>query len=313
MARIRTIKPEFWSDDKLGPLDALTRLVFIGLVSQADDAGRLPDSVKRLNGLLFPFTDEDCGPCLELLSTLGVISRGLTANGQAVIQIVGWQRHQKIEKPNLRAALPPIVPPSKVRRRVADDSGNGSGGVPDVSPGEVEGEVEVEGIGTTKGASRAREGSASPDFTPNDEHRAFCKAHRLDVGVELIAYQAWNEANNGVVSDATFTLWLTRSVSFGGSNAQPEPPPRPAYAPVQPEKPISEEDRAEVARMSRETLERLKPPDAGSGHGRLASSLGPRVKPTVEDPEVIRRRAEEAERQRKIAQKSMKLAGKRDL
>ncbi len=108
MARIRSIKPEYWQDEKLAPLPPIDRLVFLGLISQADDAGRLVDSVRLLDGLLFPHTDDSCAASLEVLTDLGVIERGVTASGQSVIQIVNWH-HQKIDKPNLTAALPSIA------------------------------------------------------------------------------------------------------------------------------------------------------------------------------------------------------------
>ena len=50
MARIRTIKPEFWTDEKLAPLSPICRLTFLGLVSMADDAGRL--NAKQLRGFV---------------------------------------------------------------------------------------------------------------------------------------------------------------------------------------------------------------------------------------------------------------------
>lgn len=113
--RIRSIKPEFWGDEKLAPLDVGTRLVFIGLISMADDAGRLLDSVKQIDAMLFPMTDDSSREALATLSRIGRIERGKTASGQSVIQIVNW-RHQKVDHPNLAAALPPIV------QRVTEDS-----------------------------------------------------------------------------------------------------------------------------------------------------------------------------------------------
>jgi hypothetical protein len=109
MARIRTIKPEFWGDEKLAPLCPLTRLTFLGLISQADDAGRLLDSEKRIDGLLFPMTGDSCAKSLVELSLSGRIQRGTTDSGQRIIQIANWKAHQKIDKPNLRASLPKIV------------------------------------------------------------------------------------------------------------------------------------------------------------------------------------------------------------
>lgn len=118
MARIRTIKPEFWTDEKLAPLSPICRLTFLGLVSMADDAGRLNDSVKLLDGLLFSETNDSVGDSLDELESIGVIQRGSTTNGKRVIQIVGWLKHQKIEKANLKSALPEID-----RRQVDDMSG----------------------------------------------------------------------------------------------------------------------------------------------------------------------------------------------
>jgi hypothetical protein len=127
MARIRSLKPEFWPDEKLATQTPLTRLVFLGLISQADDAGRLVDSVRLIDGLLFPLTDDTCDDSLDTLAEIGVIQRGLTASGQRVIQIKGWVKHQKIDKPNLRLALPPVVDVSpKRRRRVVEESSNDS-------------------------------------------------------------------------------------------------------------------------------------------------------------------------------------------
>jgi 5-methylcytosine-specific restriction endonuclease McrA len=120
MARIRTIKPEFWADEKLAPLNPLHRLVFLGLISQADDAGRVVDSPRLINGLLFPHTEDDCTVPLADLAEIGVIDRGMTASGQAVIQIVGWAKHQRIEKPNLRGALPAVENSTTRRRKIPD-------------------------------------------------------------------------------------------------------------------------------------------------------------------------------------------------
>lgn len=111
MPRIRTVKPEFWGDEKLSPLAPIDRLVFLGLISMADDAGRVPGSLKAIDGFIFPETEDTAGPSLDVLATSGRIERGTTASGQRVIQIINW-KHQKIDKPNFASALPPIVKPN---------------------------------------------------------------------------------------------------------------------------------------------------------------------------------------------------------
>jgi hypothetical protein len=99
MPRIRTIKPEFWTDEKLAVLDPQTRLVYLGLISLADDYGRLIDNIKSLDGQLFPFSDESCSDALDTLASLQRILRYTAKSGQHLIQIIRWDDHQKVNHP----------------------------------------------------------------------------------------------------------------------------------------------------------------------------------------------------------------------
>ena len=109
MARIRTIKPELFSDEKLTPMDPTTRFVFVGLICLADDGGRLLDNVRLVDSLLFLMTNDSSRDALATLSRSGLIQRGKTASGQAVIQITNWSKHQRVDHPNFKAALPELV------------------------------------------------------------------------------------------------------------------------------------------------------------------------------------------------------------
>lgn len=102
MARIRTIKPEFWSDEKLAPLPVIDRLVFLGLISMADDAGRLVDNLKMIDAFIFPYSDDSARDSLETLAKLSRITRYKAANGQRLIQINGWATHQRVDRPSGR-------------------------------------------------------------------------------------------------------------------------------------------------------------------------------------------------------------------
>lgn len=119
MARIRTIKPEFWGDEKLAPLSPLDRLVFLGLISMADDAGRIIDNVKSIDGFLFPHTEDSSRDSLDTLATSGRIARYSAASGQRIIQVSHWQRHQKVDKPS-KHVLP--EPSRDSRETVAESS-----------------------------------------------------------------------------------------------------------------------------------------------------------------------------------------------
>lgn len=123
MTRIRTIKPEFWGDEKLSAESDSTRLLFIALWSMADDAGRVIDSLAQITAFVHPGCDdpevftERSRVTRESLARLAItrrIARGVTASGQRVIQIVNWARHQKIDRPSNRGLLPEIVEPADV-------------------------------------------------------------------------------------------------------------------------------------------------------------------------------------------------------
>lgn len=125
MARIRTIKPEFWQDEKLLPLSDTTRLVFLGLISIADDLGRLVYNPKLIEALLFdpdgPDRSRDVRESLANLSRMARVSVGKASSGQRILQIVNWDKHQKVDKPNRAAALPEIVDVQEVTE-FANDS-----------------------------------------------------------------------------------------------------------------------------------------------------------------------------------------------
>ena len=57
MARIRTIKPDFWEDEKLGTIPIQARLLFIGTWSYADDNGVIRGSAALLKSQIFPYDD----------------------------------------------------------------------------------------------------------------------------------------------------------------------------------------------------------------------------------------------------------------
>jgi len=61
MARIRTIKPSFWSSRTAALVSRDARLLAIGLISMADDEGRFLASHSAITGYVYP-NDEDIPP-----------------------------------------------------------------------------------------------------------------------------------------------------------------------------------------------------------------------------------------------------------
>ena len=93
MARSRNIKPGFFTNENLVELDFATRILFIGLWTEADREGRLEDRPKRLKMALFPADNVDVDQMLSELAASGFIRR-YTANGVRAIQVVNWSKHQ---------------------------------------------------------------------------------------------------------------------------------------------------------------------------------------------------------------------------
>ena len=105
MARIRTIKPEFFTNTQLNRLTPLHRLFFIGLWTQADREGRLKDDPDRLKIVLVPSDSCDADKICSDLVTANLIIR-YHVKGETFIVIPTFTQHQR---PNSRE-LPSIFP-----------------------------------------------------------------------------------------------------------------------------------------------------------------------------------------------------------
>lgn len=108
MARIRTVKPEFWTSEQIAECSPTARLLFIGIWSFSDDHGIHPASLKRLKMEVFPsdsITPDDIQSMVCELEAVGLL-QSYQAAGKAYWQVTGWARHQKIDKPTYRHPLP---------------------------------------------------------------------------------------------------------------------------------------------------------------------------------------------------------------
>lgn len=104
MARIRTIKPDFWTDEKIVELDFAARLFFVGSWNFADDNGNLQRSAKKLKMQIFPADAIDCEPVIQSLLTHGLLSE-YEVNGEKFLHINGFRKHQVINRPS-KTGLP---------------------------------------------------------------------------------------------------------------------------------------------------------------------------------------------------------------
>lgn len=140
MARIRTIKPTFWCDEKIATLPRAIRLTFLGLISaMADDQGRCRANPRLVCAAVYPL-DEDMTPAeitvhLDMLEESGLIQLYEVA-GERYLVIVNWAKHQKINrptdsqlpapprrKPHGRLSEPSVSPHAVVEGSVVDSKG----------------------------------------------------------------------------------------------------------------------------------------------------------------------------------------------
>lgn len=123
MARIRTVKPEFWTDDVIVQLPFSVRLLFIGMWNFADDDGYLLDEPDRIRMQILPNDSVDIDAHLDLLFAAGRIERLELSDGRRVLFIPTFARHQKIShrtptKLPIKDARKASIP-AGVRRAVA--------------------------------------------------------------------------------------------------------------------------------------------------------------------------------------------------
>jgi hypothetical protein len=100
MARIRSIKPEFATDETLGRCSRDARLLFVCLWTVADDWGRFHAAPEVLRGRLYPYdgdvTASMVAEWLKELDDSGRIRCYETESGRYG-EVVNWTRHQRVD------------------------------------------------------------------------------------------------------------------------------------------------------------------------------------------------------------------------
>lgn len=115
MARIRSVKPEFWLDRKVArgaSRDA--RLLYIGLWNYADEHGRLHGDPAVIKGQVFPYDDVDVVGLLEELVALERV-QAYEYDGDPYLFIPTLAKHQRLEAAKSQSRLPEPPPPSSRR------------------------------------------------------------------------------------------------------------------------------------------------------------------------------------------------------
>lgn len=110
MARMRSVKPEFWADEDLAEeLCRDARLLYIGLWNLADEHARLRGDPRFIKGQIFPY-DDDLDPkaidvLLDQIADSGRAQR-YKVNGRSYLFLPKLARHQRLEAEKVPSRLP---------------------------------------------------------------------------------------------------------------------------------------------------------------------------------------------------------------
>jgi hypothetical protein len=113
MARIRSLKPEFFKDEDLATLPFEARMLFEGLWCYADREGRLEDRPKYLKAEIFPYDNVDIEKLLKTLANPNIpdredkiFIRRYIIDGKKYIDIPEFLKHQSPHNTEKESLLP---------------------------------------------------------------------------------------------------------------------------------------------------------------------------------------------------------------
>lgn len=104
MARIRSVKPDFFTSEKIAALPMSARLTFIGLWTHVDDNGVAADNVRLITAAIWPLEDDPMEALVRTREDLQRLSEACLivryeASGKALLFVKGWDEHQKVSHP----------------------------------------------------------------------------------------------------------------------------------------------------------------------------------------------------------------------
>ena len=226
MARIRTIKPEFWDSPSTAKASPWARLLFIALWNWADDHGRGTANLKELEGFAFPnddqFTDSSGNTVhfRDLVAEVSVCFGVLfyTVDNRPFYEIPTWNEHQRNERRSKQSKYPsPQVSTgvAEIPCNVAEiphTSGPGTG-----EEGNRGTDIFREVAEPKPPAQKKKPATRLPDsWEPTDAHVKKAQELGVDLALEAEKFRNHAEANDRKQAswNAAFSNWLIKSRSY---------------------------------------------------------------------------------------------------
>jgi hypothetical protein len=204
IARIRSIKPEFWVSEQIAECSTNARLTFIGLSNFCDDHGVHPAKPKTLKAELYPmddFSSADVAGWMAELTRVGLVAE-FESEGEQFWHVTGLDKHQKIDRPSFKYPSPPPPNSPRARRDAFDEVSTNDPRAP--SPG-VEGSG-VEGSGVESDSPKAHAARSSKTKPKT--------AMPLDFGISD-RVRAWAAEKGYADLDAHFEAFVSKAKARG--------------------------------------------------------------------------------------------------
>ncbi|NJC36406.1 hypothetical protein GGR60_000896 [Xanthomonas arboricola] len=101
MARIRTIKPEFWKHEDLSALPEITHMLAAALLNHADDEGYFNANPALVKAECLPLRESSVSThdSLQSLAKAGFIELGVGEDGKRYGRVVKFDEHQRVNRP----------------------------------------------------------------------------------------------------------------------------------------------------------------------------------------------------------------------
>jgi hypothetical protein len=241
VARIRSIKPEYFDDPDIGQLSAEAALTFIGIWTEADKRGRLVDDPRRLKVRVRPYSSADFIATLAELVDAGFLIRYQSSDGVKLLQVRSFERHQKTHKlePDSHYPEPSVQDREATGKKPSDPPVSCERSLgPDLLSLDVGGETAKPPSPPPVMAFPVTGNHAQPSWPLVADYLADLQRdyEHLDVLAECKKASAWLKANPGRKKTAkgmpAFLVgWLNKAAGHGPVGVRPSalPKPQPTY------------------------------------------------------------------------------------
>lgn len=232
MARIRTIKPEFWMHENLSALPEATHMLAAALLNHADDEGYFNANPGLIKAACSPLREPSVSiqESLNSLVSIGYIEIFSGTDGKRYGYVVKFDEHQRVNRPT----------PSKIKRLCGDKETSLSTHTQLTEPSPPERNREGKGTGNGEASQAPTKktsirGTRLPeDWSPTPEQIAWARKERPDIDPVLEARSFRNHwvAKPGKDAvklswNATWENWITRAYASPKKGAA-----QPNYTPL---------------------------------------------------------------------------------